>query len=198
MTIEVQEDTLNSVVINTKKMINFKAKITQAVLGYFFINPRAEMYLNEMVRKFKVDRGNLVRKLAELEREGVLLKNKKGNLSLYTVNRRYPFLPELKKIFKKSFGLENELKESLKGIKGIRTAIIFGSYAKDKLSAESDIDLLLVGSHKSLDAQREIIKLQSRIDREINVVDMTEDEFRRKKNEEFLTNALSGKIIKLI
>mgnify|MGYP003394870756 CR=1 FL=1 len=179
-------------------MINLKSKITQAVLGYFFINSRAELFLNEMARKFKVDRGNLVRKLAELEKEGILLKNKKGNLSLYTVNREYPFLPEFKKIFIKSFGLENELKERLKGIKGIKTAIIFGSYAEDKLSAESDIDLLLVGSHKLLDAQREITKLQSRIDREINVIDMTEEEFRRKKNEDFLINVLNGKIIKLI
>lgn len=179
-------------------MINFKAKITQAVLGYFFLNPGAELYLNEMARKFKLDRGNLVRKLAEWEREGILLKNKKGNLSLYTVNRRHPFFPELKKIFKKSFGLENELKAKLKGIKGLKTALIFGSYAKDKLSAESDIDLLLVGSHSYLSAQREIIKLQERFDREINAVDMTEKEFRRKKNEEFLRNALAGKVIKLI
>jgi len=179
-------------------MINFKAKITQAVLGYFFLNPQAEMYLNEMARKFKVDRGNLVKKLAEWEREGVLLKNKKGNLSLYTVNRRYPFFLELKKIFKKSFGLENELREKLKVVKGLKTAIIFGSYAKDKLSAESDIDLLLVGSHNFLSAQREIIKLQERFDREINIIDMAEDEFQRKKNEDFLKNVLNGKIIKLI
>ncbi len=181
-------------------MINFKSKITQAVLGYFFINPRAEMFLNEMARKFKVDRGNLARKLAELEREGMLLKNKKGNLSLYTVNREYSFLPELKKIFVKSFGLEYELKKRLKNIKGIKSAVIFGSYAKDELSAEGDIDLLLIGSHKALEAQGEIIKLQSKLDREINAIDMTESEFaRRKQNkDEFIANIFAGKIIKII
>jgi predicted nucleotidyltransferase len=31
-------------------------------------------------------------------------------------------------------------------------AIIFGSYAKNRLSAESDIDLLIVGSHTSFPA----------------------------------------------
>ena len=181
-------------------MINFKSKITQAVLGYFFINPRVEMYLNEMARKFKVDRGNLVRKLAELEGEGILLKNKKGNLSLYTINRDYPFLLELKKIFVKSFGLEKELRDRLKGIAGLKTAIIFGSYAKDKLSAESDIDLLLVGSHKSLDAQREITKLQNKLDREINAIDMTASEFARRKKDkdEFIAHIFAGKIIKII
>ncbi|MDO8592246.1 MAG: nucleotidyltransferase domain-containing protein [bacterium] len=181
-------------------MINFKSKITQEVLGYFFINSGAELYLNEMARKFKLDRGNLVKKLAELEKEGILLKNKKGNLSLYSVNRDYPFLPELKKIFKKSFGLENELKEMLKNIKGIKSAIIFGSYAKNKLSAESDIDLLLIGSHKFLDAQGKITKLQSKLDREINVIDMTESEFvrRKKDQDEFISNIFAGKIIKII
>jgi len=179
-------------------MINFKSKISQKVLGYFFVNPQAEMYLNEMTRKFDIDRGNLVKKLSEWEREGILIKNKKGNLSLYTINRSYPFLPELKKIFKKSFGLESVLEEKLKKIKGIKKAIIFGSYAKDKLSGESDIDLLLVGNHNFLDTEREIIKLQEQFDREINIVDMTEKEFKKKKNEEFLKNVLSGRHIKLI
>lgn len=179
-------------------MINFKSKIAQAVLGYFFINSKSEMYLNEMVRKFKVDRGNLTRKLAELEREGVLVKNQKGNLSLYSLNRRYPFLPEFKKIFLKSVGLEYILKERLKQVKGVKAAIIFGSYAENKLSAESDIDLLLVGSHSALAAQKELNDLQSRIDREINAIDMTEEEFERKKHDDFLKHVLSGKIIKLI
>lgn len=198
MTQGVYKITLNSVNINTKFMINFKSKIAREVLGYFLVNPQAEMYLNEMARKFEVNRGNLARKLREWEKEGILLKNKKGNLSLYTVNRKYPFLPEVKKIYRKSFGIESILKEKLKKIKGIKFALIFGSYAQDKLSAESDIDLLLVGSHNSLDAAREIVKLQNRFDREINIVDMTEKEFNKKKNEEFLKNVLSGKNIKLI
>lgn len=192
------ETTLNSVAIYTRHMINFKSKISQKVLGYFFINPRAEMYLNEMVRKFDIDRGNLVKKLVEWEKEGLLEKSKKGNLSLYKINRNYPFLPELKKIFKKSFGLKSILEEKLKTIKGIKIAIIFGSYAKDRLSGESDIDLLLVGSHNLLDTEREIVKLQEQFDREINIVDMTEDEFKTKRNGEFLKNILRGKQIRLI
>jgi len=181
-------------------MINFKAKTTQAILGYFFVNPSAEMYLNEMVRKFEADRGNLTRKLAELEKAGILSKNKKGNLSLYTLNRNYPFLPELKKIFQKSFGLEIKLKQKLKNIKGLKTAVVFGSYAKDKLNAESDIDILLVGGHSALAAQETILPLQKRFGREFNIIDMTEKEFsKRKKNkDEFIADIFSGKIIKIL
>ena len=80
-------------------MINFRSKITQKVLSYFLLNPEEEMYMNEMVRKFAVDRGNLVRKLSEWEKEGLLTKTKRGNLSLYTINKRYSLLEEMKKIF---------------------------------------------------------------------------------------------------
>ena len=179
-------------------MISFKSKIAKQVLGYFFLNPNAEMYLNEMARKFKVDRGNLVRKLSDWEKEGLLIKDKKGNLSVYQVNKRYPFLPELKKIFKKSFGIEIILREKLKGIKGLKMAVIFGSYAKDKLSAESDIDLLLIGSHDSLEAIKKILDMEEQFGREINIVDMTEKEFEKKKNEDFLKGVLSDKYIRLL
>jgi len=47
-------------------MINFRSKnFLQKVLSYFLLNSEEEMYVNEMARKFAVDRGNLVRKLTE-------------------------------------------------------------------------------------------------------------------------------------
>lgn len=179
-------------------MISFNSKIAQKVLAYFLLNPEAELYLNEMAEKFEVNRGNLSRKLTEWEKEGILIKNKKGNLSLYKINKKYPLLKEVKKIVQKTFGLEKELKQAFKKIKGIKKAIIFGSYAQNKLSSESDIDLLLVGSHNFLKVQKEIIKLQKQFDREVNVIDMTEKEFEKKKNNEFVKNILKNKNIRLI
>ena len=180
-------------------MINFRSKITQKVLSYFLLNPEEEMYVNEIVRRFRVDRGNLVRKLSEWEKEGILIKTKRGNLSLYKVNERYPLLEEMKKIVQKKFGLEGQLRKSLKKVKGLKMAQIFGSYAKDKLEPESDIDLLLVGSHSALKVQKEIIKLQKEFDREINIIDMTETEFNKKKQkDEFLKNIFNDKYIQII
>jgi len=103
-------------------MINFRSKITQKVLSYFLLNPEEEMYVNEIVRRFRVDRGNLVRKLSEWEKEGILIKTKRGNLSLYKVNERYPLLEEMKKIVQKKFGLEGQLRKSLKKVKGLKMA----------------------------------------------------------------------------
>lgn len=189
--------TLNSVIINT--MINLNSKISQKVLSYFLLNPEEELYMNEIVKKFSVDRGNLVKKLSEWEKEGILNKTKRGNLSLYKINKHYSLLEEMKKIVQKSFGLEEKLRTIFVKIKGLKRAFIFGSYASNKLEPESDIDILIVGSHKSLEVEREIIKLEKEFDREINIIDMTESEFlKKKKNNEFVSNIFSNKYIQII
>lgn len=179
-------------------MICFNSKITQKVLSYFYLNPESEMYVNEIARKFGIDRGNLVKKLKELENDNVLQKRKRGNLSLYKINKKNPFYKEYKKIIQKSFGIEPELIELLKNVKGLKKAIVFGSYAKNQLSSQSDIDLLLVGSHSCLEIQKQISKLQSKYDREINTVDLTESEFRKKKDNSFIKNIFQNKYIQII
>jgi predicted nucleotidyltransferase len=180
-------------------MINLNSKISQKVLSYFLLNPEEELYMNEIVKKFSVDRGNLVKKLSEWEKEGILNKTKRGNLSLYKINKHYSLLEEMKKIVQKSFGLEEKLRTIFVKIKGLKRAFIFGSYASNKLEPESDIDILIVGSHKSLEVEREIIKLEKEFDREINIIDMTESEFlKKKKNNEFVSNIFSNKYIQII
>jgi len=101
-------------------MITFRSKIAQKVLGYFLLNSEAEMYVNEMAKKFAVNRGNLVRKLAEWEKAGILAKRQQGNLSLYRINKHYSLLEEMRRIAQKSFGLEGQLKKHLKKIKGLK------------------------------------------------------------------------------
>lgn len=179
-------------------MINFNSKITKKVLPYFFLNQEKELYLNEISAKFEVDRANLSRKLTEWVDLGVLNKRKKGNLSLYKINKKYPYLLEMKKMIQKSFGVEKKLSEDLKSIKGLKSAYIFGSYAIDVLGAESDIDLLLIGSHDVLEVQKRIIHLQKYFDREINVVDMTEKEFKQKEKSDLIKNIFKNKYIKIL
>ena len=183
---------------NYTNMISWRSKITRKVLSYFLLNPDSELYLNEIARKFEVDRGNLVKKLREWLKEGWLIGRTRGNLSLYKINRDYPFYKELNKIVQKSFGLEHELKKALKKITGLEAAIIFGSYARDAMEAESDIDVLLVGRHKMMDAQKIISNLERRYEREINVIDMSVEEFNKKKKEDFLKNVFKNDYIKII
>ncbi|MDK2949245.1 MAG: hypothetical protein PWQ56_410 [Patescibacteria group bacterium] len=180
-------------------MINLNSKISQNVLSYFLLNPEEEMYLNEMVRKFDVDKRNLAKEVNKWEKDGLFVKTTKGNLILYKINKEYYLFNEFKRIIQKNFGIEMELNKIFEKNKKIKEAYIFGSYANNKMEEESDIDVLLIGSHKFLNIEKEIVDLQKKINREINIVDMSEEEFLRKKEDnEFIKNILAGKYIKII
>lgn len=181
-------------------MISFRSQITKKVLSYLLLNQDTELYLNEIAVKFSVDPGNLARKLNEWERKSIVQKRKRGNLSLYRANVKHPLYKELRTITEKQFGLEDALRSAFKQVIGIKQAYIFGSYAKNTMGAESDVDVLAIGSHKAVNIQRLITQIQKKFDREINVVDMTEQEFvkRKKLRDPFIKSVFGGKIIKLL
>ena len=180
-------------------MLNIGSKITEKVLGYYFINLESRLYVNELARLLHVDVGNLDRKLKELEGDGLFISEKQGNLKYFSINKKYPLLKEVKSLYNIKYGIEKKLSDIFGKLHGLKEAYIFGSYAQNKLSTESDIDILLVGEHSSLVAKRLVIDLGEELGRELNIVDMTEKEFaKRKKNkDEFIGNIFKNKIIKL-
>ena len=180
-------------------MIDFRSKITVKILGYYFINPEKKHYINELAVLLEIDPGNLFRKLKELETEGILISETRGNQKYFSLNKNYPLLKEIKKTYEAKYGIVNLLKDRLVKLKNLKEAYIFGSYVQNSLQQESDIDILLIGNHSSLEAKRLILPLQKNIGRQINIVDLTPKEFRRRKKnqDEFIKNIFSQKIIKI-
>lgn len=180
-------------------MISLRSKITKDVLGNFFLHEDNSLYINEIARLFGLDRGNLIRKLKDLECEGILKSEFKGNQKYYSLNKDYPLLAEYKKIILKTVGFENRIRNLLGGIKGIKEAYIFGSYVKGRLNASSDLDVLVVGRQDTIGLQKKIAQLQSYIGREINVVSIGEKEFLAKKNKDpLIKGILRAEKIRLI
>ena len=179
-------------------MISFKSKVTQKILNYFFLNESAELYVNETARLLKEEPKNVYRILVILEKEGLLKSKFKGRERYFRANKISPEYKSYKAIFLRSAGIEQLLKKALDGLSGLKTAYIFGSYANSSFNAQSDIDILLVGSHESLEAERTLIKLRKNLGRELNIVNMTMKEFERKSGEDqFLKNIFKEKIIRL-
>lgn len=181
-------------------MINFKTSIVNKVLGYYFLNPKARHYVGELARLLKVDPDNLSRKMLELKKEGLFLREIEGKNRYFVLNEKFPLLQEYKNIYESKYGVVESLKTALRGIKGLIEAHIFGSYVKGNFEEGSDIDLLVVGSHDHVQISRALSVLEKRWHREINIVDFSEEEFARKMKDKdfFLENIFSGKTIKLI
>jgi len=113
--------------------------------------------------------------------------------------KRYPLLGELRNIFLKTVGLEDRIRTVFNNLPGTKKAYIYGSYAQNKMAAHSDIDLLVVGDHRIILLQKQLNTLQKELDREINTVNMDENEFkkRQRNNDPFILEILKSKHIKL-
>jgi predicted nucleotidyltransferase len=85
-------------------------------------------------------------------------------------------------------------------MKGIELAFIYGSFAKREESAQSDIDLLVVGTPDDAGLTREIGKLEKKLKREINYTLFKKAEFKQKIKEKnsFVADLLHNPRIFLI
>lgn len=181
-------------------MISLRSKVARKVLDYYFINPDAEHYINEIARILGLDPKNTETKLKEFEKQGLLKSEFRGKQRYFFLAKENPLLKHYREIFLKTFGLQKRLKEALMGIEGIQEAYIFGSFASDTMDISSDIDILAVGTHLGLDLQRKIVALEKDTGREINIKNLSPKEFAEKKKNKnpFIAHVFKGKTIKLI
>jgi len=181
-------------------MLSLRSKVTQKLLNYYFLNQEKKCYVNELATTLDIDKRNLVKKINELEKEGLFFSEQQGNLRLVSINKKFPLINEYKKIFLKTVGFEKELQESLSKVQGYSQVIVFGSYAQDLRNIYSDIDLLIIGEHSVLKTQTIISELQKKTGREINPIHMDPEEFaiRKKKNDPLIKNIIQSKHIRII
>jgi len=181
-------------------MISLRSKVTQRVLNCFFLNPGESLHVNDLSRRLGLDKRNLVKKLREFEQIGLLKSETKANLRLFSLDRKFPLYSEYRNIVLKTVGIEERLRQIIKAIPGVKEAYIYGSYARDKMDAHSDLDLLIIGDHEIHALQKEINLLQREINREINSVNMSEQEFGRRmeSKDPFLSGLFHRKVIRLV
>lgn len=181
-------------------MISLRSKVAVKVLDYYFLNPHAQHYINELARLLELDPKNTESKLKELEKQGLMLSEFRGKERYFFLAKANPVLRHYRQIFLKTFGLEKKLKDIMKDIKGLKEAYLFGSYASNRMDSSSDIDILAVGSHSVLVLQRSVSRLQKSVGREFNVVNLSLEEFAKKKNnnDNFIRSVFKNKTIRLI
>lgn len=170
------------------------------VLALLMSQPEKEYYLSELGEILGKKPGIFQRGINSLEDQGIVTSRRRGNLRLFSVNREYPLYPEIRRIVEKTAGVEGLLRKMFEGMDDVTVALIYGSYAKDAMRADSDIDLAVVGKG-SAEAKllREIKKAEKSLDREINFTLYTKKEFaeRIRKKDAFLKEILSDKYVLL-
>jgi predicted nucleotidyltransferase len=161
----------------------FKSKARKALFRLYFSNPDSEYYLRDLERILDIPVSIIRKELLRLEEDGIFMSKKKGNLVYFSLNKSYPLFDELKSIVFKTVGIKGLLKGVLSKIKGIETAFIYGSFAKNEESAKSDIDLFVMGKIDENQLVKEIGKLEKVLKREINYSLYSKSDLKKKKRE---------------
>ena len=177
-----------------------KSKTRTKILKHFFSDKNGKYYLRQLEKMLGVHVANIRRELISLEKMGLFRKEKKGKEVYYFLNTDLAIFEEINKIISKTIGMEAVIKRELQKVDGIRICFIYGSVAKGKEDALSDIDVFIVGEVKEDSILKVVRKLEEELSREINYTIFTEADLWKGVKEEkvFLKDVLKGSKIFLM
>ena len=169
------------------------------ILELFLSRPHLEIHLREIGRRIDENYNSTRRELNHLESLSLLISRKDGNQRYFRMNTEHPIYPELKNIYLKTAGIGNTVRDELMAVGNVQYCFIYGSYARNSETLDSDIDLFIVGGVDENKLIPMINKLEKKFNREINYVLYTLTEFRNrmKKKDAFVMNVLDDDMIML-
>ena len=158
----------------------FGSKTRVTLLSKLMMNPDKQFYLRELSRDLKIPYSMLYKEEKTLVSLGILSEEKRGNVTFVYVNKKVPYFTELKSLITKTVGLGDVVKTALLGLKGIRFALIFGSFARGEESVSSDVDLLIIGNLDEEKILKAVSQAEVEVAREINYILWSEQEFKKR------------------
>jgi predicted nucleotidyltransferase len=172
------------------------------VLRWLFGQPERSYHLSELRRLTGLGSASLQRELKRLAGTGLVLAERVGNLRRFQANPRSPVYAELVALTRKTLGAEPLLREALEPLlPDLQSAWLYGSVAKQSDTAQSDIDVMLVGKDLSLSRVLKLLgPVEPELGRKINPTCFTPAEFarRRAQPDSFVNRVLAQPVIPLL
>ena len=172
------------------------------LFGWLFGQPERSYHLSELRRLSGLGSASLQRELNRLVDAELVHSERVGNLRRFQANPQSPVYAELVALTRKTLGAVPLLREALQPIAArLETAFIYGSVAKQTDTAQSDIDLMLVGEDLSLnEILTLLLPLEAQLGRKINPNCYKPSEYARRLAEpdSFVNRVLAQPILPLI
>ena len=165
----------------------------QRVLAATLMHPDRWWFVRDMARHLGVAPSNAHRELKALSLAGILQRREEGTQVYFRANQACPVYPELRGLVRKTVGLLSVLEEALGSLSArILVAFVHGSFARGDETAESDVDLLVIGDVSLGEVSRVLSRVEAELLREVNPTVFSQAEFRRRiaKGDHFLTSVL--------
>ena len=152
-----------------------------ALLAMLYGHADQSFYLRQLVRAVGAGHGALQRELKHLTDMGLIVRTVQGNQVLYRANSQSPIFSEIKSLISKTVGIRDVIRSALASLGSeIQIAFVYGSVARQRERASSDVDLMVVGNAPFSDVVSALGPAQKALGREINPTVFPVSEFRSK------------------
>jgi len=158
-----------------------------------------ELHVRELQRRSGLNDSTIRQELRKLVRLELVKGRKDSNRVYYTANRSNPLYPELRSLVLKTVGLVDILRAVLQDDR-IQMAFVFGSIAEGKETADSDVDLFIIGNLGLRTVSKLLSGPSRKIGREINPHVMNAKEFRNRieTGEHFISSVIESQKLFII
>jgi len=157
--------------------------VQQRVLGLLFGQPDRTFQSAEIIRLAKSGTGAVHRQLARLEASGLVTVKRSGNQKFYRARPDSPIYGELTGLIVKTVGVTEPIRQALAGLRrAIRAAFVYGSVAKQRDRADSDLDLMIISDRLSYaDVFEALQTTESALGRPVSPTVMSTRDWRLKR-----------------
>jgi predicted nucleotidyltransferase len=182
---------------NTSALDALFPAIRKGVLAAALTHPGRWWYLSELAKFLHTTPSSLQRELAALVGAGILRQRRDGRRVYFSAEVRSPIFRDLQGLFEKTTGLIATLRHVIDPLGDeIVCAFIYGSIARHREQATSDIDLMVIGNAGLAELAPSLRQAERELGREINVTNYSVTEFRKRiaLGHHFLTTVIKGKL----
>jgi uncharacterized protein len=153
-----------------------------------------ELHVREIERRTGLNDRTIRQELSKLLNLDLVIDRKDSNRIYYRANKSNPLYPDIRNLVLKSAGMIDLFGIALKD-KRIQIAFIFGSISEGKETADSDVDLFIIGQLGMRAVSMLLSGVSGNIGREINPHVMNSDELRKriKEKDHFISSVMKAK-----
>jgi predicted nucleotidyltransferase len=176
-------------------------RIRSGVLALLYGRPDQRFYTRQIAREVVASVGAVQRELGQLAHVGLVVRTSVGNQVFYQANRHNPVFTEMRSLISKTAGALSILRSALERLsKRIVVAFVYGSMARQEQTAQSDIDLMIIGAAKLDEVLSRLAKVEIASSRPVNPTVYSVAEFKTKlaSGNHFVNAVINGEKVFLL
>jgi predicted nucleotidyltransferase len=158
----------------------FGSKTRVTLLSRLLMNADRTFYIRQLAKDTNIPYSMLYKEEKNLAALGVVKEEKRGKVTLVSVNKKLPYFAELKGLVMKTAGLASLVGDALSKLQDVRYALIYGSFASGEEAESSDVDVLIVGDVGEERILKAVGDIERKTGREINYILWSDREFRKR------------------